>query len=506
LIHLRYHISFLIIYECYERVIRQMSLYHPDGLYVWDTWYLNMEGEIHVFYLQMKRSSSTRDLPENASLGHAVSKDLHNWEELPTSILPGKKGTYDDGHIFTGCALEHDGSIYLYYTSNHSEKGQRTQGICLAISEDGIHFTKHQSNPIIEPDPEIYISKSTDPVSFHYHNWPTVDCRDIVIIPSPTSDGWLGYVVMRLKEAGMQNSCCVALCDSKDLIHWKVNGPCCMPRRFTCFEVPDVFKLNDKWYMIALTADSYGQRARFSDPNCRHATIVFESNSPRGLFEEVRDNLLLASKDHQGFSARTVEYEGKRLMFYTRPEGGWPTGGSNWGQISWPVELVTNPGGGLLPRFWNGNERAFENPISLDEIQMEAKNGWTLRTLPLPSEQPDEFMLKIRVKFDACAVGISFHRKEDRTFGSGKLLLWDRDRSELELCMLPDFRTSQCRRFKMEDDKFDLRLIVLDNMIEAYMNDELLLNEFWPSCTGRPLQIFCENGKANFRNIKFFQR
>ena len=488
-----------------EGEARSTRLYSPEGLYVWDTWYLNLDGEVHVFYLQMKRPGSVRDLPDNASLGHAVSTDLHHWTELPVAILPGREGEYDDGHIFTGCALDHGAKTYLYYTRNHTEDGRRLQGICLATSDDRIHFTKHPENPVIEPSPEVYFSKSTDPAPFRYHNWPAVDCRDLAIVPSPTGDGWLGYAVMRLRDAGMEDSCCIALCRSKDLFHWSVGPPCCRPGRFTCFEVPDVFQLDGRWYMMALTADSYGQRARFSDSNCGCATIVFESDNPLGPFEEVEDNLLLASRDHQGFSARTVEFEGKRLMLYTRPEGGWLSGGSNWGQISWPVELVARAAGGLTPRFWRGNEGAFARRIPLEPCNARARKGWSLQPIPTPDGQPRKFMFQCRIDFDATAVGVSFHRTDDQTFSKGRLVLWDRERHELELCTLPDFRTSQCRRCGPRDSRLGLRLVVVGDMVEAYLDDELVLNEFRPCSPGRSLQAFCENGKADFHDMVLYR-
>jgi hypothetical protein len=152
------------------------------------------------------------------------------------------------------------------------------------------------------------------------------------------------------------------------------------------------------------------------------------------------------------------------------------------------------------------NERAFNHRSSLDECRMNVKTGGVLRTVPIPSEQPEEFMFQSNIELNACAVGIPFHRKEDRTFGPGKLLLWDRDRRELEFCMLPDFRTNQCRRVCVTEDDFNLRLVVIGSMIEAYMNDELVLNEFWPPIPGRSLRFYCENGETRFCETNSYER
>jgi hypothetical protein len=119
---------------------RGPSLYHPDGLFVWDTWFLQDGDTTHVFHLQVKRPNKNVD--ENfrqqkerivnyvdetdratfeGTIGHATSKNLLAWIERPTALFrtdPAKVGginnAYDDGTLFTGCAIKHEGVYYLY--------------------------------------------------------------------------------------------------------------------------------------------------------------------------------------------------------------------------------------------------------------------------------------------------------------------------------------------------------------------------------------------------------
>ena len=448
---------------------------------------------------------SNRDFPDQASLGHAISSDLRNWKELPVAILPGEQGQYDDGHIFTGCALRNDNQIYLYYSSNHFDGERTISGMCLATSTDGINFEKHVENPIIEPDPDLYISKNTPLPDLKYHNWPDVDCRDISIIPDPSGSGWLGYVVMRMKDKDRMNSCCIVLCKSLDLVNWQVLEPCCSTDRFICFEVPDVFQLNGRWYMLALTGNIYGQRARWSDISIGHGTIVFEADTPYGPFKEIKDNLLLASNDFQGFSVRTLEFDNKRLMLYTRAEGGIDSGGSNYGALSWPVELIADSKKGLIPKFWKENEGTFRNQSFSKDALIKAEKKWVLSAISDFGKQPKEFILSCRIKIEGSAAGISFNREDSLKnidYNEGLLLILDLKNGEIQLLSIPQFHIKQRRKINLKTNVFDLRLVVIKDFVEVYLNDVLFLNCFSPGKNKSPIMLFCEDADSYFSDIK----
>ncbi|MCX6877398.1 MAG: hypothetical protein NTW21_26850 [Verrucomicrobia bacterium] len=292
--------------------------YHAEGMYHWDTWFLPLGDSVHMYHLQVKRPGSQRPDADHEAVGHAVSKDLIHWQEQSVALRKGPPGSYDDGCLFTAYAVEHEGTIYLYYCSNHQENGRGRQGICLATSKDsGRTYEKCAGNPIIEPDPKRYYAISEPPPPFGHHAHPHIDCRDLAIVKDPAGNGWLGYVVMRRKgQQDAFHSACIALCRSKDLVRWEIGDPVCTPNRFNCFEVPDVFKLGDKWYMIALTGDGYGQTQRWSDPEITCATVVFEADRPEGPFEEVKAGARTFKPVGDGlFSSelRFVPPEGERL-------------------------------------------------------------------------------------------------------------------------------------------------------------------------------------------------
>lgn len=96
--------------------------------------------------------------------GHAISEDLLHWEYLPIALAPSEP--YDDcqkGGVFSGSAVVgDDGLLYLFYTGTLIKDGAVTKSQCVAYSEDGIHFQKLESNPVISPtaftesDPKVW--------------------------------------------------------------------------------------------------------------------------------------------------------------------------------------------------------------------------------------------------------------------------------------------------------------------------------------------------------------
>ena len=69
-----------------------MTLRLPDK-WVWDFWLVRDGKDYHAFYLQAPRSLGDPELRHlNASIGHAISKDLRYWHVLPDALNAGRRG------------------------------------------------------------------------------------------------------------------------------------------------------------------------------------------------------------------------------------------------------------------------------------------------------------------------------------------------------------------------------------------------------------------------------
>lgn len=155
--------------------------------------------------------------------GHAASDDLLHWKELPIALYPDK--AYENtGGCFSGSAIEKDGRLYLFYTSVSNKLGQ-TQS--MAYSDDGIHFTKYERNPIISKNP-----------------LGSGDFRD----PKVTLIDGAYYMVV---GTGDRKSGKVLLFTSENLIDWNYLGILFEGADYAhCIECPDFFKFGSKYVLM----------------------------------------------------------------------------------------------------------------------------------------------------------------------------------------------------------------------------------------------------------------
>ena len=133
-----------------------MTLQLPNK-WVWDFWLVRDGTDYHAFYLQAPRSLGDPELRHlNASIGHAVSKDLRHWRVLPDALNAGPPGAWDDRAVWTGCVVWARGRWHMFYTGVSVEDDTVVQRAGLATSEDLIRWRKHPKNPLIEADPRYY--------------------------------------------------------------------------------------------------------------------------------------------------------------------------------------------------------------------------------------------------------------------------------------------------------------------------------------------------------------
>lgn len=138
----------------------------PNGLIFY-------EGEYHLFY---QHNPYEREW-ENMHWGHAVSKDLIHWEELPSALYPDELGTMFSGSAVidynntAGFNKKDQPAMVAFYTADSPEK----QVQCLAYSLDkGRSFTKYNGNPIIDSKDKWNSKDTRDPKVFWYEsnqNW-----------------------------------------------------------------------------------------------------------------------------------------------------------------------------------------------------------------------------------------------------------------------------------------------------------------------------------------------
>lgn len=269
----------------------------PNGLIFW-------RGEYHAFFQHNPYAAKW----DRMHWGHAVSRDLLHWEERPIALFPDKN--YENsGGCFSGSAVEHDGRLYLFYTSVSHELGQ-TQS--LAVTEDGEHFVKAAENPLIRTLP-----RDASP-----------DFRD----PKLTRIGNLWHMVLASGYGGAGR---ILRYVSDDLLHWEYAGILYENAALgQVFECPDFFLLDGRYVLS------------FSRIGCRRgATLLAAGDFDGECFTP--DSVEAVEEGPHFYAPQTFEApDGRRIMIgWMHSWGALPgDGGVYKGAFSLPRELHVRGG------------------------------------------------------------------------------------------------------------------------------------------------------------------
>lgn len=185
------------------------------------------KGEYHLFYQFHPYDSVWGPM----HWGHAKSKDLIHWEQLPVALAPTEE--YELDGCFSGSAIERDGKLYLMYTGNYSRNGIGRQVQCIAYSEDGINFEKYEGNPVIaekEVEDNALIKDFRDPKVFKKGN--------------------LYYSVVASKTKDERGK--ILLFSSKDLLKWSFTSVLLEgnKKQGIMWECPDLFNIDGEDVLI----------------------------------------------------------------------------------------------------------------------------------------------------------------------------------------------------------------------------------------------------------------
>ena len=121
---------------------------------------------------------------------------------------------------------------------------------------------------------------------------------------------------------------------SKDLTNWEFQGDWWNPGLYTMFEMPDLFKMGDWWYLV------------FSEYSDGNKTRYRMSKSINGPWITPADD----SFDGRAYYAARTAFDGERRVLFgwvpTRDEGGDPSS-YLWGGTFMPLEIVQRADGTL---------------------------------------------------------------------------------------------------------------------------------------------------------------
>jgi beta-fructofuranosidase len=269
-------------------------------------------------------------LPNHDYIAHAVSSDGFSWKRVSNALFIGDPGEWDDDMLWTMHISENPdvpGSWRMFYTGlSRREKG-RVQRIGLARSNDLYYWEKatFSDYPLVLNSPHYEESISEG------RHW--VSCRD----PFFYKEGDQRYLLVnaRVPYGPVVRRGCIAVAQEvkPDVFEWL--PPLFFPRMYDDVEVPSVYKIQDRYYLI-------GNLREDVKVHYWYAKELF------GEYEAFYNNVLLP----RGNYAARITRDGETYLvwsFYSPHPGG---EGSRL--LPPPKELVVNKDGHLELKSFSG--------------------------------------------------------------------------------------------------------------------------------------------------------
>jgi beta-fructofuranosidase len=215
--------------------------------WIWDSWIADDGDRYHLFFLRAPRALGDPGLRHTAAtIGHATSRDLVDWEVHADALRP-EAGRWDDVALWTGSVARGDDGVWrMYYTglSSVPGRGVKDQRLGLAESDDLMTWRRVGDGPLLAPDPRWYCTLHDDRALSE--TW-----RDPFVYRDP-DNGWHMLITARDKDAPRRSDGVLAHATSSDLVRWELGPPVTEPAGFGQIEVPQV-RLVDGQHVLVFT-------------------------------------------------------------------------------------------------------------------------------------------------------------------------------------------------------------------------------------------------------------
>lgn len=314
-----------------------MGLRLPDK-WIWDFWLAEEGGLFHLFYLQAPRTLGDPNLRHwHASIGHAVSTDLVDWELRSDALGPGAPGSWDDLSTWTG-SIQHRGDHwYLLYTGTSRAEDGLVQRIGVAMSRDLDTWERVGDRAVIEPDPQWY--ETLDLSAWHDQAW-----RDPWVIHDPTEDVYHAYITARANHGPPEGRGVIGHARSADLVDWEVMPPLTAPAGFGQMEVPQVITYQHDWYLV-FCSDTETQSRDRRATGAGTGTYYARGLGPLGPFAVGEAAPLYADPHGSEYAGKLVRRNGSLLyLAWEREQDGFV------GVLTDPRPVLVSESGDLTVR------------------------------------------------------------------------------------------------------------------------------------------------------------
>ena len=212
--------------------MHRLHYQHP-GTWFGDCMPVFADGAFQLFHQRDTR----RPGPFGEPFGWALARttDFVHYEDLGEAVDRGADDAQDQ-FIFAGSVFAAQGRYHALYTGfnrDYPAQGKAAQVLMHAVSDDLEHWTRVEGE-LVPPQPGY------DP-----DNW-----RDPFVLRDEERDRWVMILGARKDEDTIGVSGRTVWFTSTDLEQWDFQGDFWAPDLYTMHEMPDLFWMGDRWYLL----------------------------------------------------------------------------------------------------------------------------------------------------------------------------------------------------------------------------------------------------------------
>ena len=460
--------------------------YQPEGIWVGDIMPYGKEGQFYVYHQRDTRNPGPFGEPFGWAL--ATTKDFVDYKDYGESL---KRGTDEeaDQFIYAGSVFETEAGFHAFYTGYNREflkAGKTSQTLLHATSKDGITWEK--SKEALEIPPQEGYDK---------RNW-----RDPFVLWDEEREEYLLILGARKGEDKRKQTGRLVHFTSKDLKKWEFKGDFWAPGIYTMFEMPEIFKMGDWWYLIT-TEYSHA------------STQVYRmAKSLKGPWIAPDDD---AFDGRAYYAGRTFMLNNQRILFGWVPTRANETDSANlwyrpeadkedfiWAGTFVAHELYQREDGTLGCRIPDTVWNAFKDEKKLDDVKLEKESGRALQHVV--TKTGDCYRYEADVTFTegtrGFSVGVRAQEADDEFYS----FTFECPKDRVIFEKSPNWPWPQMNNMGLErlirlvpGKKYHVQIIVDDTIATLYV-DGVALNTRMYTNSGEGICLGVTDGSAVFEN------
>jgi beta-fructofuranosidase len=475
---------------------------------LWDLWLFPHAGQYHLFYQQKPAGQR-----HTTAVGHAISADLVRWTEVEPAYVQGPPGAWDHGPLRTGTTIGRGDHFYLI--NGAAQHGLDRIGV--SVSKDLIHWEKYPGNPVSGPDPRWY---EADPLTCPIN---LIPWRDPCILQD--GDGYIAFLCARLSSGPVGGRGTIATLRSPDLLRWEAGPPLAVPADFALLEVPDLFQLDGRWFLLHSTTPRFGTRAPTHDPHLAAGTHVLWAERREGPYTRPPRDVLIGSQVEltSAWVCRTVETPLGRIAYYLNAYPQPFSGGAPRGTFGLPKGLAADDRGlrlRYLPLLEPYLGAAIVPPLEAvpPETRRDVAGEWEFRpdtaegrvaigtsAVTLKAQVADFLLTATATIHAGRAVGIGFSLGPS---GRGLAVILDAHAGLVSVVELAPalygviWRPIAQRLVVLRTARpVPVRLVALGDTVEVFLDDDLMLSVVVEGRAAGRLALLADNAHVGFEDL-----